>query len=140
MDGAVTFTVPGKIQAWQRAGRKNGITFTKKETRNYEALVKMAASQAMQGRAPLCGALSFDVRCVFAVPASWSKKKQAAALAGSVRPTGRPDYDNLAKGISDACNEIVYRDDALIVDAIVRKVYGPIAQAIVTVTPIGEAA
>lgn len=141
MTGCVSFIVPGKVQAWQRAGRgPNGISFTKKETRSYESAVRLFASQAMAGRAPLDCALRIEVDAVMPIPSSWSKRKQAAALAGSIRPTSKPDYDNLAKGISDACNGIAYRDDALICEALVRKVYGPAPQAVVRIIPIGETA
>ena len=58
----------------------------------------MGDSPLMNG--PL--SLVLDVRC--AIPTSWSKKKQAAALAGEVWPTGRPDLDNIVKLYADAFN------------------------------------
>ena len=43
--------------------------------------------------------------------------------AGLIRPTKRPDVDNVLKIVCDALNKIVYDDDACIVDAQVRKYY-----------------
>jgi Holliday junction resolvase RusA-like endonuclease len=56
------------------------------------------------------------------VPKSWSQKKQAAALCGSLLPTSKPDGDNYAKML-DALNHIAWIDDAQIVDLRVRKFY-----------------
>jgi Holliday junction resolvase RusA-like endonuclease len=42
-------------------------------------------------------------------------------LGQIVAPTKKPDFDNIAKIISDACNGIVYKDDAQIVHAVIAK-------------------
>jgi len=41
-----------------------------------------------------------------------------------VHHTKRPDLDNLAKAVKDALRSIVYRDDSLVVELHVRKVFG----------------
>ena len=51
----------------------------------------------------------------FPAPASWSKAKRARALAGVDWHTSKPDADNVAKAILDACNGVVFRDDSQIV-------------------------
>ena len=79
------------------------------------------------------------IRTVKVLPKSWSskpKKWQAAALAGQERPTKKPDGDNVLKAIADALNEIVYIDDAQIVDATVRKFYAAVPRTIVQITEI----
>ena len=43
--------------------------------------------------------------------------------SGIIRPTKKPDFDNIAKIICDALNGIAYKDDASIVSAIVEKYY-----------------
>ena len=127
-----------------RVGRlKNGrpMVFTPAATRKYEDALRYAASQAMQGRAPLEGALSVQMRATFPVPTSWSKKKQAAALGLAHRelawpslakwpdlhpkiyPCVKPDVDNLLKTL-DALNEVVWRDDKQVCEATVVKRYG----------------
>lgn len=69
------------------------------------------------------GALMVTIRAFFQLPKSWSKKKTIAALAGDIRPTGRPDLDNIAKLSLDALNGIAYRDDAQVVALNVSKAY-----------------
>ena len=59
-----------------------------------------------------------------AIPVSWPKKKQASALDGTLRPTGKPDLDNVAKLLADALNGILWHDDSQIVALEVEKHYG----------------
>jgi len=49
-------------------------------------------------------------------------------------PIGDPDWDNLGKLVSDAINNVVYRDDAQITDARVRKRYGEPHRVEITLT------
>lgn len=44
-------------------------------------------------------------------------------ISGEIRPTVKPDWDNIGKLIADALNGIAYDDDKCIVDAMVRKFY-----------------
>lgn len=41
------------------------------------------------------------------------------------RPVTRPDASNLLKAVEDALLGVVYRDDSLLVDLVVRKYYDP---------------
>jgi Holliday junction resolvase RusA-like endonuclease len=67
------------------------------------------------------------------VPPSWSKKKRSAALNNAVRPTGKPDIDNLIKTIGDALNGIMWRDDSQIVMLQARKFYATEPFTVLTV-------
>lgn len=115
--------------------RSTGHAFTPQKTRNYESALRIAGGEAMVGRAPLEGPLSVSVVAAFPVPTSWSLKKKQAARDGTVRPTGKPDADNLLKTL-DALNQIVYRDDAQIVEATIRKVYSETPGLCVIVTAV----
>ena len=106
-----------------RSGRQFISTYTPAQTRREEAAIRFVAAEAMQGRAPLEGPIDVRVSVFLPVPQSWSGKKQVAALAGALRPTGRPDADNCQKELWDACNNIVWRDDSQIVAAHVWKYY-----------------
>lgn len=97
--------------------------YTDAKTESYEGALRLAASVAMVGRDPLRGPLKASMLAVMPVPASWSKNKQAEALAGNLFPTSKPDWDNVAK-CCDALNGIVWGDDAQIAVGSVRKVYG----------------
>ena len=121
----ITISLPGlpKGKGRPRFVRATGRTYTPADTVSYEGALKLAARVSMQGRAPLEGALAVTMVAEFPVASSWSKKKQAAALAGAVRPTSKPDADNLLKTL-DALNQVVWKDDAQIVNATIIKRYG----------------
>ncbi len=105
-----------------RFSRQSGHAYTPQPTRTYEAMLRYAAQVKMAGSAPMEGPLRIEVLAAFPVPQSWSKKKQAAAHAGTVRPTGKPDLDNVLKML-DALNAVVWKDDAQIVVAAITKRY-----------------
>ena len=92
----------------------------------------------MDGRPPLTEACECDLRVTMLPPASWSKKKQEDALLSRIYPTVKPDDDNIAKIVLDACNGIVYLDDKQAVDLIVRKRYGILQRVLVTITLMSE--
>jgi Holliday junction resolvase RusA-like endonuclease len=56
------------------------------------------------------------------IPKSWSKTDRAKALANNIRPTSTPDWDNYGK-ITDALNEVVWKDDSQVVDGRSLKYY-----------------
>jgi len=114
MTEIVRFTVPGEPTAKGRARSfvRNGHVahYTPEKTARYENLVKLAAQQAMQGRAPVDGPLRLTVHAFFSIPASWSAKKRAAAVGKPV--IKKPDASNILKAIEDGMNGVVYIDDA----------------------------
>lgn len=101
----------------------NGHAYTPQRTRNYEADLRYAAQLAMHGSPPIEGALKVEILAAFPVPQSWPKMKQARAYAGTLRPTGRPDADNVLKIAGDALNKIVWNDDSQIVLVTIAKRY-----------------
>ena len=124
----IEFQVPGEPKGKGRpraAKTKRGVRmYTPAATKTYEQAVQAAAVPAMAGRAPLTGPLELTLRVVMPVPASWSLKRKAAALAGLELPAKKPDLDNILKAICDGLNGVAWTDDALVVDATVRKRYG----------------
>lgn len=132
------FTVPGEPKG---KGRPRFVktgnyarAYTPNSTAEYERLV--AAEYIKQ-----CGNSGFDegemlkmqVMAYFAIPKSTSKKKRALMLSGAIRPTKRPDMDNIVKIIADSLNKLAYYDDAQIVSADVRKYYSEEPRVEVTV-------
>jgi Holliday junction resolvase RusA-like endonuclease len=104
------------------AGKQIAVPYTPADTRKYESSLGMAAQQQMVGRRLLEGPVRVRVVSGFPVPQSWPKKKQEAALRGEIRPTKKPDWDNLAK-VTDALDNVVWVDDSQVVEGSVRKVY-----------------
>lgn len=126
--GVITFTIPGNPvgKGRPRMSRRGGFVrlYTPEKTASYESLVALAGQQAMAGRPVFEGACVVALDICVPVPASWSKKKQVAALAGQVHPTTKPDIDNVEKAIFDGLNGVVWKDDVQVVQVTKRKRYG----------------
>ena len=117
------FTIPLQPKPKQRPQHGKGYTFTPKETREYEQIVGFYARRAI--RQPLTGAISVKIDFYMPIPKSWTKTKKEGAFEGLIRPSSKPDIDNLTKAILDGMNSgIAYTDDSLIVELIVREWYG----------------
>jgi len=127
----ISFELHGKPVGWQRTGlrvvtpkgkKPFATIYTPAETRAYQRAVALAAKVAMKGQGPLAGPLRLLVIAFMPVPASWSGRKRDAALAGTLRPTVKPDYDNIIKQM-DALKGIVWTDDVQVVDGRAVKLY-----------------
>lgn len=110
--------------------------FTPAATVAYEGLIALAAQQAMAGRTLLTGPVFVHMEITIPVPASWSQKRRAMALAGQIHPTTKPDTDNVIKAIFDGVNGVVWVDDVQVVELLARKAYGEIPMVKVAVQPI----
>ena len=96
------------------------------KSKNYKQLVRLWATQQLKkldGFKPFEGALCVDIVFYLHIPSSWNKKKRIEASQGVTRPIKKPDLDNLYKSITDALNELLWSDDAIITDAHIRKRY-----------------
>ena len=137
MSEPITITLAGDPlgKGRARAFRRGSFIghYTPERTRSYEGMIRTAAMDAMGDRQPIAEPVEFVLRAVFAVPASWSKRKQADALAGTIKPGKKPDLDNIEKAWADALNGVVFRDDALICRKVTEKRYGPAPLVVVTV-------
>jgi Holliday junction resolvase RusA-like endonuclease len=109
--------------------------FTPQKTASYESMVKLAAHRAMRGAGLLAFPVALSLIVLHPIPNSWSKRRQEAALAGTERPTTKPDADNVAKAIADACNGVVWVDDAQVVELSVSKRYSSTPGVMVEVRP-----
>ena len=126
MSLAVYFLVDGQAVGKGRprvstiAGRPR--LYTPAKTVQWEEQVAAAARAAMGSQEPSGHpmAVSIQIRCQ--IPQSWPKKRQAAARLGHEMP-GKPDLDNVAKAVLDACNGIIYKDDKQVIRLTVKKAY-----------------
>lgn len=122
----VKFTILGepKGKGRPRFCRNTGHAITPKDTVNYETLVHMeCVAQCEEFRFPDDAMLDMRIRAYYSIPKSASKKKRAAMIIGEIRPTKKPDMDNVVKIIADSLNQVAYRDDTQIVDCQCRKFY-----------------
>lgn len=140
MMAALQFTVPGQPQGKGRAKivKIGGFSrmATPAKTAAYEGLIALAAQEAMAGRALITG----PVQCVLSlrcqIPSSWSRRKREAALAGQLRPTTKPDADNVVKAVFDGLNGVAWHDDVQVVELSVAKMYADTPGVFVTVQPL----
>ena len=135
----VSVHIPGVPQGKARArsyvikgGKRSGSIghYTPPTTKEWEARAAVLGKMAMQGKQPFAGPLELILIAWMPVPESWSKKKTQRALDGELRPTVKPDFDNIAKILCDAFNKVVWLDDAQVVEATVRKLYSSTPQVV----------
>ena len=94
-------------------------------------------SQLPEGHVPYDEPLEVIVTFVFPIPASLKKSEKKFIEEGGIvyKPTKPDIVDNLMKGLFDAMNGIVFIDDSRICKAQTRKIYGPIPQTLVKISP-----
>lgn len=87
---------------------------------------------------PLDSAIEMHLTFYLPIPKSASRKKRIQMLNGVILPKTKPDFDNLAYLITNALKNLVYRDDALVTDCIIRKRYSDRPRTVIKVIPIEE--
>lgn len=128
----IKFEIPGEPMAQQRpkfsscidpkTGRKITKAYDPVKSKDYKTYIKYIASQHKPAEL-LQGALKVSLDVYKSIPNSWSNVKKKSAKWGVLRPLTKPDLDNVAKGVLDACTKIIWNDDNQIVELIVRKYY-----------------
>ncbi len=122
----VKFTVLGepKGKGRPRFSTQTGRAFTPKQTVSYETLVHTEYMVQCKGfRFSDDAMLDMRILAYYSIPKSGNKKEKAQKLANVIRPTKKPDMDNVVKMVADALNQVAYKDDTQIVDCQVRKFY-----------------
>lgn len=134
------FTIPGAPFGKQRhrtatIGNRSR-SYTPEKTVNYENLVKLLFQQAANGFYVESGPVLILIRSYYPIPKSVSQKRANLMRTGKIRPTIKPDYDNIGKIVGDALNGIAYRDDAQVVDGHVIKYYSDLPRVEVTIEEV----
>lgn len=99
--------------------------YTPKETVNYETLVKLRFMAGYPNQVPLTGPINLSITIYQQMPKK-SKKITAMMESNDIRPTTKPDIDNVIKIIGDALNGVAYVDDKQIVMVYAQKFYSTI--------------
>ncbi|AWZ48357.1 RusA family crossover junction endodeoxyribonuclease [Clostridiaceae bacterium 14S0207] len=118
----IAIVIPGDPKGKQRPRLGKGYTYTPKQTVNYENWVKMCYLEQAQNLM-LEGEIKAEIIAYYSIPKSTSKKKRQAMMNEEIRPTKKPDLDNIAKIILDSLNTIAYKDDSQIIELQVKKYY-----------------
>lgn len=104
---------PFEPVAWQRVKRSRfGFAYVPDKTKRYKQDIALWASKYAPEK-PFPGAIRIDV--LFYLPRPRKPK--------SFYPIVRPDLDNYLKGVMDALNGILWRDDSQIVSIRCEKKY-----------------
>ncbi len=133
------FEIEGKIKGKGRPRFSNYGNFVKAytpaDTASYENLIKLQFRIS-------CGdwfselPLKMKITAIHGIVKSASKKDRVKMLNGELKPTKKPDADNIVKVICDALNKIAYKDDTQSVDLELKKVYGEQEKVIVEIEEI----
>jgi Holliday junction resolvase RusA-like endonuclease len=112
-------------------------TYTDKDTQNYEMSIKEAYLQAnqesyMNPETPL----AMTLMVYQPIPKSVSKKKKQEMLDGKIRPTKKPDIDNILKSVLDSLNQVAFHDDTQIVSVEVVKWYDETPRLVVRIREV----
>jgi Holliday junction resolvase RusA-like endonuclease len=122
----INFTIYGEptAQGRPRATSRGGFIklYDPEKSRSYKELVYSEAVQVKPDELLQCELVAV-INAYFSIPKSKSKKWKEQARAEIIKPTKKPDADNVAKLILDGCNGILYKDDSQIVTLIVHKKY-----------------
>lgn len=122
------FTIKGKPQGKARArtfydGKSGKMrSITPEQTKSYEDLIRWSYKE--QGGEYLGKAVMMVfINAYYPIPKSWSKRKRSEALMHFIRPTTKPDCDNIIKVVLDALNGVAYADDSQVVSVSAEKQY-----------------
>jgi Holliday junction resolvase RusA-like endonuclease len=132
----ITITLRGAPAPYRHHSAPTGHRYLPRKQRDQLAMLRFAAQEAMDGRDPFDVPVGIELRVEIPIPTSWSKKKQYAATIGDLLPGSRPDLSNMLKLAEDACTGVVFRDDALIVEQAIRKIYSLQPGITLTIRPL----
>lgn len=128
MGDITVFEVEGKPQGKARArtfyntklGRMQSIT--PEQTKSYEELIRWKYKEA-KGAYYKEAPLRVSICAYYPIPKSFSKAKQEDARRWRLRPTTKPDCDNIIKVVLDALNGVAYYDDKQVIEVSCSKYY-----------------
>lgn len=135
----LTICIPGNpVGKGRPRMTRRGHAYTPKLTADHERNICAVFASKYPGHEPLDGPLEMVVLAYFQIPKSASRKAQEDMATGVIRPTKKPDADNLLKLCADALTGRAYRDDSQLVVAAVEKWYSRTPHVEIKVMLLGE--
>lgn len=123
-------SVPKQSMHYRKIKTKDGREFISQYTPtnmvNYAKLVKKSFIAKYPNHLPSVfqdKPIAMSIEIHMEIPKSFSKTKREKALKKEIRPTVKPDVDNVMKNICDALNGVAYPDDKQICDNRGQKIY-----------------
>jgi len=123
----IELTVPGEPQGKLRAKAvrigKHVSTYTPGKTVKFETYIRELFAVKYSDFVPLEGALMLKFIAWVSIPMSTSKKKKILMQEGVIRPTKKPDVDNIEKLILDALQSLAFKNDSQFVSVLSFKYF-----------------
>lgn len=123
----IYFNVLGRPvpKARPRSSSRSRKHYTPDKTVEYERQVKLTALSASKrfGFKKTARPIRMRLEIIMPIPSGWTKWKAQAARDGIVCHTAKPDSDNIAKSIRDACEGVIYANDSQICAEVILKRY-----------------
>ena len=117
----IAFTIQGEPvpQGRPRAGKNKTtgdvVMYDPMKSRDYKHYVRLVASQYKPPKL-IEDAVMLTVKVYRSIPASWSKVNQQKARDGILRPKSKPDLSNYIKGVEDAIEGVLLKNDSQVVE------------------------
>lgn len=115
-------------QGRPRFARRGGFVqaYDPKKSKDYKQRIRdevMPLFYQRAGFTPFTGPCSLTLYVYRPILKSFSMRRREMAEAGLIRPTTKPDTDNYLKGVLDALNTVVFKDDSQFVGMVAQKFY-----------------
>ena len=132
----VSFIIDGepKGKARPRMNTRTGRAYTPDDTRMYEDYVKLLYRSKLKYYFE--GYVKLTVKAYYGIAKSNSKKIKEQKKINILRPSKKPDIDNVVKLIADALNDIAYKDDTQIVELSASKYFSEEPRVEITIESI----
>ena len=132
----IAFTVFGEPCAKSRPRvTKSGHAYMPEKTVAYENLVKLTYMNEVGRPLPYGeqAQVHVEILACMSIPKSTPKKKRELMLLGFIRPTKKPDLDNIIKAVCDALNGLAFRDDSCVTSLKAIKKWDSVPKVVITI-------
>lgn len=121
----IKFIVPGRPKGKARPRfTRSGLTYTDAKTVKYEESVAMMYAATHAKKLEKGTPIRVEITAIYYIRKDESVLRHNLMAQGTVRPTKKPDLDNVVKIILDALNGVAWDDDSQIVEIVAKKQYG----------------
>ena len=123
-----------------RTGKGASRAFTPEKTMQYESYVKVLYRQKYGRHTSFKedDELHLDIKAYYEITKSTPKYLKEMMITGVVKPTKKPDVDNIIKIIADSLNEVAYKDDKQIVACSCQKFYASEPRVEIVISKLNE--
>lgn len=123
-----------------RTGKGASRAFTPEKTMQYESYVKVLYRQKYGRHTSFKedDELHLDIKAYYEITKSTPKYLKEMMITGVVKPTKKPDVDNIIKIIADSLNGVAYKDDKQIVACSCQKFYASNPRVEIVLSKVNE--